>query len=356
MKKIAIVLFNLGGPDSKESIRPFLMNFFMDKNIIRVPWPVRFLVANMIASRRSKKEAGISYGELGNCSPLLSNTITQAKALEKALNKRKIGDFKTFVAMRYWHPMADQTVQDVANWYANDIVLLPLYPQFSTTTTWSSLGAWEKAVQKIGLNEPTAVICCYPFNDGFIRASSENIRMVYSQALNDGHKNPRILFSAHGLPESVITDGDPYQWQCEESAKKIAAALNIENIDWTICYQSRVGPKKWIGPSTEDEIRRAAAEKKSVIIYPHAFTQEHVETLVELDIEYKELAHSLGLHGYYRVPTVSVQEAFIEGLADIVAARVHKEGVHTGTQSEGGKMICPAQFNRCCMRAQNKGA
>ena len=373
MKKIAVVLFNLGGPDSKESIRPFLMNFFMDKNIIRLPWPLRFFIANMIANSRSKKEAGTSYGELGNRSPLLANTQAQAEALERSLNKRGIGNFKTFVAMRYWHPMAEQTTRDVADWYANDIVLLPLYPQFSTTTTWSSLGAWEKAASNTGLKEPTAVICCYPFNEGFINASAENIRVVYQQAINDGHKNPRILFSAHGLPESVIKDGDPYQWQCEESARKISERLSVilsvsegsldqrdpsvaslsqdDKIDWTICYQSRVGPKKWIGPSTDDEIRRAAAEKKSVIIYPHAFTQEHVETLVELDIEYKHLAHSLGLHGYYRVPTVSVQAEFIEGLADMVAARVHKEGVHTGIEGEGGKMICPENFNRCCMRS-----
>jgi ferrochelatase len=355
MKKIAVVLFNLGGPDSKEAIRPFLMNFFMDKNIIRAPWPVRFLVANMIANSRSKKEAGMSYGELGNKSPLLENSKAQAEALEKTLNARGIGNFKTFVAMRYWHPMAKEVVQDVRNWYADEILLLPLYPQFSTTTTWSSLGEWDKAVLNAGLKAPTATICCYPFNEGFIKASAQNIRAVYEQAKNDGHAFPRILFSAHGLPESMITDGDPYQWQCEESAKKIVAALAIENLDWTICYQSRVGPKKWIGPSTDEEIRRAAAENKPVIIYPHAFTQEHVETLVEIEIEYRELAHKLGLHGFYRVPTVSVQHAFIEGLADLVQERVHKEGVYTGTKSEGRKIICPENFRRCCMRARDVG-
>jgi ferrochelatase len=356
VRKVAVVLFNLGGPDSKDSIRPFLMNFFMDKNIIRLPKPLRFLIATMIAKRRSKNEAGTSYGLLGGKSPLLENSRAQADALEKTLNALGIGNFKTFVAMRYWHPMAEEVAKDVQNWYANDIVLLPLYPQFSTTTTWSSLGTWDGAAKKIGLTEPTATICCYPFNDGFIKASAENIRTVYEQTLRDGHKNPRILFSAHGLPKSVITDGDPYQWQCELTAKKIVEALNIPDLDWNISYQSRVGRMEWIGPATDAEIRRAALEKKSVIIYPHAFTQEHVETLVELDIEYKELAHGLGLQGYYRVPAVSVQSAFIKGLADLVQARVHKEGVHMGTMAEGGTMICPDNFRRCCMRGRDMGA
>jgi ferrochelatase len=355
VKKYAVVLFNLGGPDSKESIRPFLMNFFMDKNIIRLPKIFRFLIATMIANRRSKNEAGTSYGLLGDKSPLLQNSRAQAAALEQVLNRRGIGNFKTFVCMRYWHPMAEEVVRDVRNWYADDVILLPLYPQFSTTTTWSSLGEWDDACKKFGLSAPTATICCYPFNDGFIKASADNIRVVYNQALKDGYKNPRILFSAHGLPESVITDGDPYQWQCEQSAEKIVRALNIPDLDWRICYQSRVGPKKWIGPATDDQIREVALEKKPLIIYPHAFTQEHVETLVELDIEYKHLADEVGLKGYYRVPTVSVQNAFIEGLADLVKERVHKEGVYTGTKAEGGRQICPENFRRCCMRARDVG-
>lgn len=349
MKKIAVVLFNLGGPDSKESIKPFLFNFFMDKNIIPAPWPVRYLVATMISNKRSKKEAGTSYGELGNKSPLLENSQAQAIALEKVLNKKGIANFKVFVSMRYWHPMADEIVRDVRNWYADQIVLLPLYPQFSTTTTWSSLGAWKKIINDLNFIRPTATVCCYPFNDGFIRASADNIRSIYEQALRDGVHAPRVLFSAHGLPESIITGGDPYQWQCEESARKIAESLGIENLDWAICYQSRVGPKKWIGPSTEEELRRAAKEGKAVIIYPHAFTQEHVETLVEIELEYRELAHEIGVKGFYRVPTVSTHEAFIGGLADIVCERIEKGSVQESVKAEGGARLCPGQYRRCCM-------
>lgn len=351
VRKIAVVLFNLGGPDSKEAIKPFLFNFFMDKNIVRAAWPVRFLVASLISIRRSKKEAGASYGELRNKSPLLENSQKQAEALERVLNQKGIANFKTFVSMRYWHPMAEEVVADVRNWYADQIILLPLYPQFSTTTTWSSLGVWKKAVEKLGFHAPTATICCYPLNEGFIRASADNVRMVYDQAVKEGHNAPRILFSAHGLPEDVIRDGDPYQWQCEQTAGKIIASLGLENVDWAICYQSRVGPKKWIGPSTEEELRRAATDNKPVIIYPHAFTQEHVETLVEIEIEYRHLAHEIGIPGFYRVPTVDVHPQFIEGLAGLVLERIKKGSVQEGVKSEGGTSICPADFNRCCMRS-----
>lgn len=349
MKKVAVVLFNLGGPDSKEAIRPFLFNFFMDKNIIRAPLPVRWLVAEMISRSRTKKEAGNSYAALGNKSPLLENSRAQADALEKSLNARGIANFKSFVSMRYWHPLAGDVMGDVRNWYADEIILLPLYPQFSTTTTRSSFGVWERAAQKFGFHPPTASVCCYPFNDGFITASVENIKTAIAKAKAEGHEAPRVLFSAHGLPEAVITDGDPYQWQCEEGAKKIASALGLG--DWAICYQSRVGPKKWIGPSTEEELRRASADKKAVIIYPHAFAQEHVETLVEIEIEYRELAHELGVPGFYRVPTVSTHPAFIEGLASLVLERIERGSVQKGIKAEGGTIICPEHFTRCCMRA-----
>lgn len=343
MKKIAVVLFNLGGPDSKESIRPFLFNFFMDPNIVRLPAPFRLLLASYISVKRSLREAGKSYAALGNVSPLLQNSRAQAVALEKALNVTGRANFKTFVAMRYWHPLADQVANDVCNWYAEEIVLLPLYPQFSTTTTWSSLGVWNRALRKLGMAQPVSTICCYPFHEGFIRVSAENIRRVYEQALKDGHASPRLLLSAHGLPESIIRDGDPYQWQCEQSAAKIMEAVNIPGLDWTVCYQSRVGRQKWIGPSTEEELRRAARDKKSVIIYPHAFTQEHVETLVEIEVEYRHLAQEMGVPGFYRVPTVSTHPDFIRGLADLVTTHMDK----TGVAADGGQRLCPAKFRRC---------
>lgn len=346
MKKVAVVLFNLGGPDSKESIRPFLINFFMDKNIIRAPFFVRFFLSRLIAHRRSRREAGNSYGELGDKSPLLPNTMAQALALEGVLNHDAAHQYKVFVCMRYWHPMAPEVAQAVKEWSPDHIVLLPLYPQFSTTTTRSSLQSWDAACDDIDLLIPTSTVCCYPSDEGFLEASAKRVRECYHQAVSDFGMPPRVLFSAHGLPESIVKDGDPYQWQCEEAARRIAEKTGIKDLDWQICYQSRVGPKKWISPSTEEALHHAAQDKKGVIILPHAFTQEHVETLVEIDIEYREKARELGIPYFYRVPTVGTHPAFIEGLAAIV----RREEYRTWIAPDHGKRICPAEFCRCAVQ------
>ena len=351
-KKIAVVLFNLGGPDQRESIKPFLFNFFMDKNIIQAPLPIRFFLAKLISIRRSKREAGDSYAELGDKSPLLENSKQQTVALEKFLNLEECGEFKTFICMRYWHPMAEEVSKQVQGWQPDEIILLPLYPQFSTTTTRSSLQQWHKACRKIRLDKPTTTICCYPWEKGFIEASAENVKAVYKQAEEETGKKPRVLFSAHGLPEKIIKQGDPYQWQCEQSAAYIAKGTAIENLDWQICYQSRVGPLKWIGPSTEEALQKAANDRVPVVILPHAFTQEHVETLVEIEIEYREEAEKLGLHDFYRVPTVSTSAPFIEGLADQVMRHMGQNK----TLSHTGEPLCPSSFKDCCMRqAQGLG-
>lgn len=332
MRKTAVILFSLGGPDSREAIAPFLKNFFMDRNIIRAPLPVRFFLSRFIAYRRSRREAGDSYALLGNKSPLLENTLAQGEALQK-----KLGDnHRVFVCMRYWHPMAAEVAQDVKAWGPDRIVLLPLYPQYSTTTTRSSFQEWDKAVRESGISEiPSRRVCCYPVDEGFIRASAEKVKTVYETALKETGKNPRILFSAHGLPEKIIQDGDPYQWQCERSAEDIAGAAGLGDADWQISYQSRVGPLKWIEPSTEEALERAALDKVPVVIYPHAFVCEHVETLVEIEIEYRELAEKLGVPGFYRVPTVDTAQAFIDGLAELVQT------------PEDRPRICPKTFRRC---------
>lgn len=346
-EKIAVVLFNLGGPDSRETIRPFLFNFFMDKNIIRVPFPIRFLIANLISFRRSKREAAESYGQIGGRSPLLENSRAQALALEQALNSLGGSEFRSFVCMRYWHPMAPQVAAAVKAWGASRVIIVPLYPQYSTTTTRSSLQQWRKAMRKTGLDIPVSTVCCYPLNRGFIKASAQHIRMCYERARAHGHapNDIRILFSAHGLPEDFVRDGDPYQWQCEQTAEAIVRELGIENCDWQSCYQSRVGPKKWIGPSTEESLEQAARDGKAVIVYPHSFTQEHVETLVELDIEYRHKAEENGLKGYYRADTAGTDPDFIAGLARLVQDHTVVEGVY----AEGMARLCPAEFKHCCM-------
>jgi ferrochelatase len=345
-EKTAIILLNLGGPDSKDSIKPFLMNFFLDKNIIRLPYPLRWVIAKMISIRRSKREAGDSYGFLGDKSPLLENSEKQSHALQALLDEQAAGVFKTFICMRYWHPMADEVAKRVKEWSATRVVLLPLYPQYSTTTTRSSYQEWEKAAKKIGLEAKSSLVCCYPKDNGFITASAENVRVQYDLAVTETGLRPRILFSAHGLPEDIVTDGDPYQWQCEETAKDIVAATGIKNPDWLVCYQSRVGPKKWLGPSTESTIVQAAEDGVPVVILPHAFTQEHVETLVELDIEYRHIAQAKGIKGYYRAQTVGTHPQYINSLANIVYGHL---GQDKTIASNTGARLCPGHCVRCAM-------
>lgn len=319
--KTAIVLFNLGGPDSLEAVRPFLFNLFNDKAIIGLPQPMRWLLARYISGKRAPVARGI-YQHLGGKSPLLEQTDEQARALEARLGK----DFKVVVAMRYWHPFAAQALAEISAWGAERVILLPLYPQYSTTTSGSSLKQWHALAA--GRFKETRVVCCYPVLSGFVGAMAENIAAERAKAAELGR--PRVLFSAHGLPQSIIDKGDPYQRQVEQSAAAVVEALGIEDLDWAICYQSRVGKAKWIGPSTEEELERAGADKVPVVVAPIAFVSEHSETLVELDIEYRHLAESLGIPGYFRASTVRSHPDFIAGLAQLVAEPGMTRGIACG--------------------------
>jgi ferrochelatase len=307
--KIAIVLFNLGGPDSLEAVQPFLRNLFSDPAIIGLPSWLRLPLARFIAHRRTPKALGI-YEQIGGGSPILGQTEAQARALEEALGGEH--EWRGYVCMRYWHPMTERVAQSVRRFAPDRIVLLPLYPQFSTTTTASSFDAWKKASN---LKAPIVCVESYPTEPGFIRASVELVRQGLADA-GDGPK--RVLFSAHGLPEKVIKRGDPYQRQVEETAAAIAE--HLDGVDWSVCYQSRVGPLKWIGPSTDAEVMRAAKDQVSIVLYPLSFVSEHSETLVELDIEYRHLAEKAGVPKYVRVPTVGTHPQFIHGLANLVRA------------------------------------
>jgi ferrochelatase len=305
--KIAIILFNLGGPDSLDAVQPFLRNLFGDPAILRLPALIRRPLASFLAGRRTAKARGI-YAKIGGSSPILGQTEAQARALEDELGSAD--EWRGYVCMRYWHPMTEAVVRSVERFAPDRIVLLPLYPQFSTTTTASSLKAWNDAAT---FKVATKIIDSYPTEPGFIAASVELVK----QGLADAATEPkRVLFSAHGLPERVIKAGDPYQAQVEQTAKAIADRLG--EVDWSICYQSRVGPLKWIGPSTDAEIRRAGADKAAVVIYPLSFVSEHSETLVELDIDYRHLAAEVGIPTYIRVPTVGTHPLFIAGLAKLV--------------------------------------
>jgi ferrochelatase len=340
--RLAIVLFNLGGPDSPEAVEPFLRNLFSDPAIIQLPGIVRLPLARLIARRRAPVARKI-YDHIGGSSPILAETQKQARALEKALSVDAV-EAKVFVAMRCWHPFSDGAAQAVKQFGPDNIVLLPLYPQFSTTTSASSLKDWERAANKAGLEVPTSRICCYPDDPGFIAAAAGRIRTEMEKRKPD--LSYRLLLSAHGLPRRVVEKGDPYQWQVEKTAHALVDALGMDaqsDIEHRVCYQSRVGPLKWLEPSTENEIRRAGAEGKGVIIAPIAFVSEHSETLVELDIEYGKLAREAGVPDYRRAATVGADPAFIGGLAGLVRKAV----AGTGTVNSADKRLCPTEFCRC---------
>ena len=324
-KKVAVILFNLGGPDQLDAVQPFLFNLFNDPAIIRLPNPFRFLLAKLISKRRAPFAREI-YKLIGGKSPLLDLTEDQAQALDKQLNKGtdEQGDvlYKSFIAMRYWKPFSDETAQRVKDFNPDEVVLLPLYPQFSTTTTGSSFKDWHRASAAAGLTVPHRSICCYPDNKGLVEAYVQLAKPMLEKALG-AHSSVRLLLSAHGLPEKIVNAGDPYPDHVNITADHVVAGLKaaLPHSDFhaTLCYQSRVGPMKWIGPSTEDMIAQAAQNNEALVVLPIAFVSEHSETLVELDIEYKELAEEKGVSGYYRVPAVGCHPDFIGGLV----ARIH---------------------------------
>jgi ferrochelatase len=337
--RIAVILFNLGGPDKPEAIRPFLVNLFKDPAILRVPFFVRPFLARLIAYLRTKP-ATANYAILGGKSPLLELTQAQARALEAALPDY---DARCFVAMRYWHPFSEPVAREVRDWAPDEIILLPLYPQYSTTTTGSSLTAWREAAAAAGLVAPVTSLCCYHADPDYVAGSAAAIRSAYDQALPPDGKL-RVLFSAHGLPQTIVTHGDPYQFQIERSAAAIVRSLAIPELDWTICYQSRATPQKWLDPSIEDALKQAAADKTAVLVVPIAFVSEHSETLVELDVEYREYAQHIGVPGYFRAPAQNSDPAFIEALANLVRhARSHGPGLC----SWAGGRTCPKAHRDC---------
>ncbi len=341
-RRVAVVLFNLGGPDGPEAVRPFLFNLFNDPAIISLPGIVRTPLAALISSRR-EESAKANYAIMGGGSPLLPETRKQATALEAALGARLAADeVRCFIAMRYWHPLTDETARAVAAFAPDEIVLLPLYPQFSTTTTLSSAKAWAKVYKGPGR---TRTVCCYPQEPGLVEAHARSIVRTHRAM---GAPGPlRLLFSAHGLPEKVITGGDPYQAQVERTCAAVVAQLGPDwapDWDWKVCYQSKVGPLKWIGPSTEQAIEDAGHDGRGVLVTPIAFVSEHVETLVELDHEYADLARSLGLPFYLRAPAVGTDLAFIEGLAEVAVEALARTGVAPAGASCGrGFKQCPCR-------------
>ena len=338
-RKIGVILFNLGGPDKLSAVKPFLFNLFNDPAIIGAPSFIRYFLARLISSKREKTAKEI-YSFIGGKSPILEETKEQKKQLEELLKTEK-ENYRVFISMRYWKPFIDETVTKVMKWQPDEVILLPLYPQFSTTTSGSSLNSWKKEINIKKYRVPTKIICCYPREESFIKAHANEIKKVIKKAKkqNINKKNIRILFSAHGLPEKIIKKGDPYQDQVEKTVSTVLESLNKDEFSYTICYQSKVGPLKWIGPSTEDEIIKASQSKEVIILVPIAFVSEHSETLVELDIEYKELALKNGCELYLRVPALGKNEEFIKSLFKLVTQKKNEKILNA--------KVCGNDYKKC---------
>ena len=338
MKK-AVILFNLGGPDKLENVEPFLFNLFNDPAILNLPTFLRYPLAKLIASRRAPTAKKI-YQELGGSSPILKLTEEQSVALESKLNKDDNGsEYKCFIVMRCWHPRAENVVKEVIDYGPDEIILMPLYPQYSAATSGSSINEWQNICKKNNFEVKTSTLCCYPTDDNFIQAHKDEI-VKKIKSLD----NFKLIFSAHGLPEKNIKKGDPYQWQVEQSVDRIVKSLNIKNLDWILSYQSRVGPLKWIGPSTEDIIVENSKLGKQIVLVPIAFVSEHSETLVELDIEYKELADKNGCKNYIRVPALGKNENYIKAMSNLI---INKQDYNFNGELFPPKIQCPSKFKKC---------
>lgn len=325
-KKTAVVLFQLGGPDSTEAVEPFLFNLFMDPDIIDFPLAslVRKPLARYVARKRSHHVAA-HYGEIGGKSPILDLTNAQAEALERALKPRL--NAKVFVAMRYWHPLTEAAVRQVKVGNFDEVILLPLYPQCSITTSGSSLNEWHRQCGSVGLTGVSEKLVHQYYNHPrYIEAMVENINKALGEFRGQDPQSVHMLFSAHGVPVSIIQRGDPYQRHIEETVR-----LVVEKGGWKhphiLCYQSKVGPARWLEPSLTGTISDLATRGvRNMVVVPVAFVTEHIETLHEINIEEREGAEKLGVEKFVMMPALNDHPKFIEALADEVLKLAASDG------------------------------
>jgi ferrochelatase len=313
--KLGVVLFQLGGPDSLEAIEPFLYNLFCDPDIIDFPFAriARQPLAKLISTTRAKKVAH-HYAEIGGKSPLLEFTRRQAAALEAVL--RRDGDARVFIAMRYWHPFTQEAIAEVERFAPDELVLLPLYPQFSKTTTQSSVNEWNRLFHTNGWQPRIHLVREFHEDAEYI----DSVVAAIDACLADYEHTADLdmVFSAHSVPCAVIEAGDPYQRQIERTVE-----LVWQQGKWParrhICYQSKVGASKWLQPSMHGTVKSlAAAGSKHILVAPISFVSDHVETLHEIDIEHREQARGLGIEDFRMMPGLNDGPKFIDALARIV--------------------------------------
>jgi ferrochelatase len=339
MGRVGVLLLNLGGPDQLEDVRPFLFNLFADPEIIRLPFPwLQKPLAWWISTLRAKRSQE-NYRQIGGGSPLRRITEAQAQALQECLAE-KGQPAQMYIGMRYWHPFTEEAIARIKRDRIENLVILPLYPQFSISTSGSSF----RLLQKMWLEDPKlssieyTVIPSWYKQPGYLQAMAQLI----AQEL-DEFPNPdtvHVFFSAHGVPKSYVEEaGDPYQQEIEECTALIMQTLNRPNA-YTLAYQSRVGPVEWLQPYTEDAIPELGKQGvRDMVVVPISFVSEHIETLQEIDIEYREVAESVGIHNFRRVPALNTHPQFIAGMADLTLNALNSPSVKLSQVSQMKKRV-----------------
>ncbi len=320
MGRIGVLLLNLGGPDKIEDVRPFLYNLFSDPEIIRLPIEAfQKPLAWLISTLRAKKSQE-NYLEIGGGSPLREITEAQASALENKL--REMGhDAKIYIGMRYWHPFTEEAIDQIKKDGVDKVVILPLYPQFSISTSGSSFRVLEEmwAADSVLKKIDYTLIPSWYDHPGYLRSMADLIEQELDKFPNPD--SAHVFFSAHGVPVSYVEEaGDPYQKEIEECTRLIMQTLGRGN-DYTLAYQSKVGPVEWLQPYTDDALEELGEKGiKDLAVVPISFVSEHIETLQEIDMEYREVAEEAGIENFHRVPALNVHPGFIDSLADLVVS------------------------------------
>ena len=317
MQKIAVVLFNLGGPDSLEAVEPFLFNLFCDPDIFNLPFGQK-LFAKIISNRRAPKVVN-EYKLIGGKSPINDWTEKQRSMLEKNLRKN-YPSLDVHIAMRYWKPLTDETVAKVEKANYEKIILLPLYPHYSITTTGSSFNEWKRHYK--GEASKLVFINDYYADEKYVAAINQRIDETILRFPKNARNEVQIVFSAHGTPVSLVKKGDPYSNHIKETVKAVMDARKHSH-EHHLCFQSKVGPMKWLEPATASMIEELALKnKKNLLIVPISFVSDHVETLYELDIEYRHVADKCGIENYIVMKGLNDSELFVDALAELVKKRL----------------------------------
>ena len=317
--KTAILLLQMGGPDSIESVEPFLFNLFSDRDIIRIgPAFLQPLIARFIARRRAPKSVGY-YSQIGGRSPIRELTDIQARDLEGLLGT----EFRCFVAMRYWRPTTIEALAAVKREGISRVVALSLYPHYSRATTGSSINELKRVLAQAGVEFDVSYIDRFYDHPLYIEALTTRIEEGLARL--PSREEAHILFSAHSLPQSMINGGDPYLDHILETIRLVMERLG--DMEYHLSFQSRAGPVKWLEPSTEEMVRKlAAASCKNLLMVPISFVSDHIETLYEVDIQYAEEARALGIDNFQRSPALNDSPLFIECLADLVKKSITRDG------------------------------